>query len=53
MHTLVEAVDYIEASLSAEEGDELKKVVFPKCGEIFIQLGYRVTVHAFAAEKPT
>ena len=53
MHTLVEAADQIEGSLSAEEGDELKKVVFPECGEIFFQLGYKVTVRAFLAQKTT
>ena len=37
LHTLVEAVDHIEGSLLAEEGDELKKVVFLDCGEIFNQ----------------
>ena len=53
MYTLVEVADQIEGSLSTEEGDELKKVFFPECGEIFIQLGYKVTVHAFVAQKPT
>ena len=53
MHTLVEATDQIEGSLLVEEGDELKNVVFPKCGEIFIQSGYGVTVHAFVEKNPT
>ena len=53
MHTLVEAADQIEGSLLAEEGEELEKVVFPECGEIFTQSRYKVTVHAFVAKKPT
>ena len=43
----------IEGSLSAEEGEELEKVVFPACGEIFNQSRYKVTVCAFVAQKPT
>ena len=53
MYTLVEVADQIKGLLPAEEGDELKKVVFPEFGEIFSQLGYKVTVHAFVAQKPT
>ena len=53
MYTLMEAADQIEGSLSTEEGDELKKVVCPECGEIFSQSRYKVTVHAFVAQKPT
>ena len=53
MHTLVEVVDQIEGSLLAKEGDELKKVVFPECEEIFSQLGYKIIVHAFVAQKTT
>ena len=48
-----EFVDQIEGSLSDEEGDELKKVVFLECGEIFSQSGYKFIVHAFVAQKPT
>ena len=28
-------------------------MVFPTCGEIFNQSGYKVIVHAFVAQKPT
>ena len=52
MHTLVEATDQVEVSLLAEEGEELEKVVFPMCGEIFNQSGYKVIVRAFVAQKP-
>ena len=50
---MVEAVDRVKGSLPVEEGEELEKVVFPECGEIFSQSGYKVIVHAFVAEKPT
>ena len=53
MHTLVEVADQIEGSLTIEEGDELKKVFFLECGEIFSQSRYKVTLHAFVAQKPT
>ena len=39
--------------VEVKEGEEVEKVVFPKCGEFFNQLGYKVTVHAFVAQKPT
>ena len=39
MYTLVEAVDQVEGSSPVEEGEELEKVVFPECGEIFNQSG--------------
>ena len=50
---MVEAVDRVKGSLPVEEGEELEKVVFPECGEIFSQLGYKVQVCAFVAQKPT
>ena len=53
LHTLVEAADQIEGSLLDEEGEELEKLVCPACGEIFNQSGYKVTVCAFVAQKPT
>ena len=53
MHTLVETIGQIEAPLSAQEGDELKKIVFPESGEIFIYSGYKVIMHAFVTQKPT
>ena len=53
LHTLMEAANQVEGSLSTEEGDELKKVVYPECGEIFSQSRYKVTVHGFVAQKPT
>ena len=52
MHTLVEDVDQLEGSPPNDEGDELDKVVYPKCGEFFYQSGYKVIVHAFVAQKP-
>ena len=39
LHTLVEAGDQVEGSPPIEEGEELEKVVFPGCGEIFNQSG--------------
>ena len=53
LHTLVEAANQVEGSLLFEEGEELEKVVCPTCGEIFNQLGYKVMVRAFVAQKPT
>ena len=35
LHTLVEAVDQLEGSTPAEDGEEEERVVFPMCGEIF------------------
>ena len=52
MHTLVEAAKQLEGSPLDEEGDELDKVVFLECGEIFDQLGYKVIVWEFVAQKP-
>ena len=53
LHTLVEAADQVEGSPPVEEGEELEKAVFPGCGEIFNKSGYKVTVSAFVAQKPT
>ena len=53
LHTLVEAAYQVEGSLPVEEGEELEKVVFPVCGAIFNQSGYKITVCAFVAQKPT
>ena len=52
LHILVEAVDQLEGSPPTEEGEEVEKVVFPEFKEIFNQLGYKVTMHAFVAKKP-
>ena len=52
LHTLVEDADQLEGSPPAEEGEEVEKVVFPECGQIFNQSGYKVTVCAFVAQKP-
>ena len=49
LHTLVEAVDQLEGSPPDEEGDELEKVVFLECSEIFNQSGYKVIVWEFVA----
>ena len=48
-HTLVEAIHQVEGSLPIEEGEELEKVVFFECGEIFSKSGYKVIVNAFVA----
>ena len=37
LHTFVEVADQLEGSPPDEEGDELDKVVFPECGEVFYQ----------------
>ena len=52
MHTLVEAVDQLEGSPPDEEGDEIDKVVYPKCGEIIDQSGYKVIVWEFVVQRP-
>ena len=41
----------MEGSPSAEEGEEVEKEVLPKCGEIFNQSRYKVTMRAFVAQK--
>ena len=51
LHTLVEVVDQVEGSSLIEEGEELEKLVFPRCGEIFSQLRYKVTMCAFVTQK--
>ena len=53
LHTLVEVADQLEGSPPTEEGEEVEKVVFPKCGDIFNQSGYKFKVHAFVAQNPT
>ena len=53
LHTLVEAIDLLERSPYAEQGEEVEKVVFPKWGGIFNQSGYKFTVRAFVAQKLT
>ena len=52
LHTLVEVALQLEGSPPDEEGDELDKVVYPECSEVFYQLGYKVIVHAFLAQIP-
>ena len=52
MHTLVEAIDRLEGSPPAEDGEEGERVVYPVCGEIFNQSGYKVIVHAFVIQQP-
>ena len=47
LHTLVEATDQLEGSPPTEDGEEEETVVYPVCGEIFNQSGYKVIVHAF------
>ena len=52
-HTLIEAVDQLEGSSPAKEDEEVEKVIFPACGEIYSQSGYTVKVHSFETHKPT
>ena len=52
LHTLVEAVDQLEGSTPAEDGEEEERVVYPMCGEIFNQSGYKVIVCAFVTQQP-
>ena len=52
LHTLVEAADQLEGSSPAKEDEEVEKVFFPACREIFSQSGYTVIVHAFETQKP-
>ena len=47
---MVEAVDRLEGSPPAEEGEESEKVVCPEYGEIFNQSGYKFIVCAFVAQ---
>ena len=52
LHTLVEAVDQLEGSPPAKDGEEEERVVCPVCGEIFNQSGYKVMFHAFVTQQP-
>ena len=52
LHTLVEVVDQLQGSSLAKEDEEVEKVVFPTCEDIFSQLGYTVIVCAFETHKP-
>ena len=52
LHTLVEAADQLEGSTPTEDGEEEERVVFPVCGEMFNQSGYKVIVHAFVTQQP-
>ena len=47
LHRLVEAANQLKGSTLAEDGEEEERVVFPMCGEIFNQSGYKVIVRAF------
>ena len=47
LHTLVEVAYRLEGSPPVEDGEEEERVVFPVCGEIFNQSGYKVIVRAF------
>ena len=49
---MVEAAYQLEGSAPAEVGDEEERVVFPVCGEIFNESGYKVIVHAFITQQP-
>ena len=51
LHTLVEAIDQLEGSSPAKEDEEVEKLVYPTCGDIFSQSGYIVIVHAFETHK--
>ena len=48
---LVEAVDRLEGSPLAEDGEEEERVVYPVCGEIFNQSGYKFIFHAFVTKQ--
>ena len=52
LHTLVEAAKQLEGSTPAKDGEEEERVVFPVCGEIFNQSGYKVIVRAFVTQQP-
>ena len=47
-----EATNQLEGSTPAEDGEEEERVVYPVCGEIFNQSGYKVIVHAFVTQQP-
>ena len=51
LHTLVEAADRLEGSPPAEDGEEEERVVFPVCGEIFNQSGYKVIFFSFVRQQ--
>ena len=53
LHTLVEDADQLEGSPLDDEGDELDKVVYPKCGEIFDRSRYKFIVREFMAQIST
>ena len=49
---MVEAADQLEGSTPAEDGEEEERVVFPVCGEIFNQSGYKFIVRTFVKQQP-
>ena len=49
---MVEVADQLEKSSPAKEDEEVEKVVFPACGDIFSQSRYTVIVCAFETHKP-
>ena len=51
MHILVEAADQLEESSLTKEDEEVEKVVYPACGDIFSQSRYTIIVCAFETCK--
>ena len=51
MHTLVEAANRLEGSPPTADGEEEEREVYPVCGQIFNQSGYKFIVHAFVTQK--
>ena len=47
---MVEAADQLEGSNPIEAGNEEERVVYPTCGEIFDESGYKVIVRAFTTQ---
>ena len=51
LHTLVEVADQLEGSNPTEAGNEEERVVYPTCGEIFNESGYKVIICAFTTQQ--
>ena len=48
---MVEAADQLEGSNPTKAGNEEERVVYPTCGEIFDESGYKFIVHAFTTQQ--
>ena len=53
LHTLIEAADQVEGSDPTEPGNEEERVVYPTCGEIFNESGYKIIIHALTTQQST